>query len=316
MRTVYIDRRDADLDVEGAVLVVRIAGARVQDLPLGPLERIVLRGPGRLSTRLLAALHERDIGLLVLGARSGAPLARLLGPPHADVRRRVAQIRQLDDPVARARLAGRVVQAKIAAQRRLLHELLEADHGDRRALLSAHEQLGELGARAELPLALDLLLGLEGAAGAAYFAGLRTAFAPALGFEGRNRRPPRDPVNVVLSLGYTLLHHEAVRAAHMAGLDPMLGALHAPAPGRESLACDLVEPLRSHVDRLAVALFHDRTLRADQFRRDGVACRLGKAGRAAFYAAWEDRQPALARLLDRTARGLARALLPDTADPP
>lgn len=315
MRAVYIDRRDADLDAEGPVLVVRVAGARVQDLPLGPLERIVLRGPCRLSTRLLAALHERDIGLLVLGARSGAPLACLLGRPHADVRRRVAQVRQLDDPAARTTLAARVVQAKIVAQRRLLHELLDAGRGDRRTLRTAHEQLGELGARAAQPLALDLLLGLEGAAGAAYFAGLRTAFAPALGFEGRNRRPPRDPVNVILSLGYTLLHHEAVQAAHLAGLDPMLGALHAPAPGRESLACDLVEPLRPHVDRLALTLFHDRTLRPDQFRRDGVACRLGKAGRAVFYAAWESRQPALARLLRRTALALARTLLPEAEEP-
>jgi CRISPR-associated protein Cas1 len=315
MRAVYIDRRDAELDAEGPVLVVRVGGARVQDLPLGPLERVVLRGPCRLSTRLLAALHERDIGLLVLGARSGAPLARLLGPPHADVRRRLAQVRHLDDPAARARLATQVVQAKIVAQRRLLHELLEAGQGERRILLASQEQLEELVGRVGEPVQLDLLLGLEGAASAAYFAALRTAFAPTLGFEGRNRRPPRDPVNVVLSLGYTLLHHEAVQAAHLAGLDPMLGALHAPAPGRESLACDLVEPLRPHVDRLALTLFRERTLRGDQFRRDGIACRLGKAGRAAFYAAWELRQPALARLLRRTAQRLARALLPDPEEP-
>lgn len=311
MRAVYIDRRDADLDAEGGTLVLRVAGERIQDLPLGPLERLVLRGPCRLTTRLLAALHERDIGLLVLGAKSGAPVARLFGRPHGDVRRRLAQLRRLDDAAARLHLAKGVIRAKLAAQQRLLQELLAAERGERRVLRTSHARLEELAGRGDAAADVDTLLGLEGAASAAYFTALQTAFAPALGFRDRNRRPPRDPVNVVLSLGYTLLHHEAVQATHVAGLDPMVGALHAPAPGRESLACDLVEPLRPQIDRLALELFHDRTLRADQFSRDGPACRLGKAGRAAFYAAWEQRQPAVARLLRRIAHRLARELLPD-----
>lgn len=98
---------------------------------------------------------------------------------------------------------------------------------------------------------------------------------PALGFTGRNRRPPRDPANACLSLGYTLLHAEAVTAAQAAGLDPLLGFYHRPAFGRESLASDLIEPLRAEVDAWVAALFRDRALREDHFTRPespGGAC--------------------------------------------
>lgn len=318
MRAVYIDRRDADLDLDGGALVVRVAGERLQDLPLGPLERLIVRGPARLTTRLLAELHARDVGLLLLGGKRGEAAGRLLGAPHQDVRLRLAQARLLDDASRRARLAAATLRAKLVAQRRLLAGLDADGRGERRRLLDAMARLDALVERlseAAGPPALATLLGLEGAGSAAYFAAFQSAFAPALGFRERNRRPPRDPVNVALSLGYTLLHHEAVCAAHAAGLDPLVGVLHEPAPGRESLACDLVEPLRVHVDRFVLELFRARELRGEHFSRDGAACRLGKAGRERFYGAWEAEAPALRRLLRRAVRGLARELLPGEGGP-
>ncbi|MGD9507360.1 MAG: CRISPR-associated endonuclease Cas1 [Geminicoccaceae bacterium] len=281
MRTVYLDRRDAVLDIDGSAMVVRLGGERLQTLPLGALERLVVRAPAMLSTRLLAELCVRDVGLLVLSGRRGEATARLLGRPTADVRLRLAQARLLGSPARRAGLGVRIVAAKLAAQTRLLQCFREDAVGDRRLVLAAIEQIATQARQLDLRQGLAALIGREGAAGAAYFAAYRTAFAPALGFTERNRRPPRDPVNVALSLGYTLLHHEAVCAAHVVGLDPMIGVLHEPVPGRESLACDLVEPLRPHVDRLAQALFARGTLRAAHFAMDGNACRLGKAGRAA-----------------------------------
>jgi CRISPR-associated protein Cas1 len=94
-------------------------------------------------------------------------------------------------------------------------------------------------------------------------------------------------VNAVLSLAYTLLHAEAVRACWIVGLDPYVGFLHALLPGRESLACDLVEGSRPAADRLTWMLFRDRVLRAEHFLDDGGACILGKTGRAVFYEAYE-----------------------------
>lgn len=310
MRTVYIDRRDAQLDLDGGALVVRVAGERVQALPLGVLERLVVRAPANLATRLLAELCRRDIGLLVLSGRHGEPTARLLGLPSADVRLRRTQLRLLDDEPRRTRLAASLLAAKLAAQARLLTELRDAGAGERRLVLEGLARVAEQAGRLDPAQGLAALLGREGAAGAAYFAAYRTAFAPALGFKERNRRPPRDPVNVALSLAYTLLHHEAACAAQLAGLDPLVGVLHEPAPGRASLACDLVEPLRPHVDRFVQKLFAEAVLRPAHFTTGDDGCRLGKAGRQLFYGAWEE-GPAvgLARLLRLAARATARAVL-------
>jgi CRISPR-associated protein Cas1 len=153
------------------------------------------------------------------------------------------------------------------------------------------------------PPTLDSLRGREGAAARAYFGGLAGVMPPALGFAGRNRRPPKDPVNVCLSLGYTLLHLQAVQSCMVAGLDPLLGFYHRPAIGRESLASDLIEPLRPAVDDWIWKMLRDRTLREDHFSLDKGACLLGKAGREIYYAAWEKQSTAWRRWLrDRTRR--------------
>ncbi len=152
------------------------------------------------------------------------------------------------------------------------------------------------------------LRGIEGAAARAHFSGLAAVLPPSLGFTGRNRRPPRDPANACLSLAYTLLHAEATGVAHAAGLDPLLGFYHRPAFGRESLASDLIEPLRAEVDLWVWTLFRDRDLREDHFTFDKGACLLGKAGRQGFYAAWSAQVKPLRRWLRLRCAALARTL--------
>lgn len=147
-----------------------------------------------------------------------------------------------------------------------------------------------------------------GSAAAGYFEGLSAVFVPSLNFSRRNRRPPRDPVNACLSLGYTLAHFEAVRAAYAAGLDPFVGFYHGLSFGRESLACDLVEPLRAQIDGWVWMLFRDRRLTDEHFNRDKGACLLGKAGRNAFYREHENAAGPLRRALRRSAQTLARRL--------
>lgn len=131
---------------------------------------------------------------------------------------------------------------------------------------------------------------------------------PALGFTGRNRRPPRDPANAVLSLAYTLLHFEAVRAGHAAGLDPYIGFYHRPSFARASLASDLIEPLRPWLDQHLWRLFAERVLRPEHFTLDRGACLLGKAGRERFYPCYETLIRPARRALRRSARHLAVAL--------
>jgi CRISPR-associated protein Cas1 len=137
-----------------------------------------------------------------------------------------------------------------------------------------------------------------------------------LGFHTRNRRPPRDPVNACLSLGYTLAHFEAVRAAHAAGLDPFLGFFHEIAFGRESLACDLIEPLRPRVDAWVWEMFRSRGLRAEHFTLDKGACLLEKTGRARFYERFEQFLDSAGRRLRGYCQLLARALRAQAPDLP
>ena len=226
---------------------MRLGGELATRIPLVPLERVVLRGDAVLSTRVLAELWRHDIGLLVLSGRHSEATARLVGRPHEDAALRLLQYRRAIDAEACRVTARQIIGAKLAAEERLLGRALAVRPDCRKPLSDAIDTIARLQARladrGEF-LDRDTLTGLEGAGAAAYFRAFATLFAPSLEFSRRRRRPPPDPVNVCLSLGYTLLHHEAVRELQVVGLDPLLGFLHVPERGRELLACDLVEPLR------------------------------------------------------------------------
>lgn len=312
MSTLYLDRRDAELRRDGASIAVYESGTRRSTVPLKLLERVVIRAETTLSSGLLGILAEHDVGVLVLSGRQGHHMAVLLGRPHADAARRYGQYRWYEDPGQRVAFAWPLVLAKLRAQRRLLREAQAARpdcrHGLTTGIKGLERAVASLRDDRGTGFTIDGLRGIEGAAAAAYFKAFTTLFAGSLGFTGRNRRPPRDPVNAGLSLGYTLLHFEAVRACHMAGLDPLLGLYHEPAYNRESLATDMIEPLRPRLDGWLWGLFRTRTLREDHFSTDRKACLLGKAGRKAFYTEYEPFARPIRRLLRRSSQRLARRL--------
>jgi CRISP-associated protein Cas1 len=310
MTTLYIDRRGADIDVENDTVIVRLKGERCGTVPLRPLERIVVSASAKLSTRCLARLAENGIGLLILPGGKRASSATLMGQPRGDTELRIAQYALVRDEPFRAYLARGLVIAKITAQLAFLHQAAEK-RGPSPILNRTQEALGS--AIAELgQTAPDRarLRGLEGAAAASYFSAFATLFPVSLRFERRTRRPPRDPVNACLSLGYTLLHFEAVREAASHGLDPMVGAYHDLTSGRESLACDFAEPLRPAIDRFVLSLFSDGRLRPESFSLDDAqGCRLKKDARRDFYASFEEQEaPRHRPVLARMARDFVDAL--------
>jgi CRISPR-associated protein Cas1 len=233
----------------------------------------------------------------------------MTGAAHADATIRLGQFRLALDPAARQVVGRAVLRRKLLGQQRLLAEALRRRPDRRRPILRGQAALAEAQQRLRESegLSTQQMMGVEGAAAAAYFEAYGALLPPSAGFSGRNRRPPRDPANALLSLAYTLAHLEAVAATQRAGLDPAIGFLHALLPGRESLACDLVEPLRPLCERLVWRLLAEETLRASHFTRDGEACLLGKAGRIAFYAAWEEAVRPVRNLLRRGLRPLVRA---------
>ncbi len=290
---------------------------RVRSVPLALLDRIVIRAETALNTGALGAIAETGIAVAVLSGRHGRRIATVLGRPHNDARIRLAQYARSQESSFRLEWAQRFVEKKIAGQAAFLDRALVVRPDLRKPLTDALATLRPLRDRCSDQMSGPAeLLGLEGAAQAAYLRGYTTLFAESLAFTGRNRRPPRDPVNACLSLGYTILHVEAVRAAHAAGLDPFIGFFHETAFGRESLACDLIEPLRPRWDAWVWEVFRSRALRAEHFRADKGACLLDKAGRAHFYEHCEEFMRPASRVLRRYCRVLVHALMANAPEFP
>jgi len=310
MSTLYLDRRDSAIAIEGKLLAVYVDGRRETSVPLHLLERVVMRANVELGSSLLPRLADAGVAVVCFGGRFARHHAVVLGEPHNDGARRVGQIRAYDDPEHRRRWSKRLVIGKIRGQRRLIRRAEEARADARHALTKAGSALERAleGLRAETAPGIERLRGIEGAASAAFFQGYTQLFAPALGFTGRNRRPPRDPVNAALSLGYTLIHTDAVHAAHAAGLDPIVGFFHELDFARASLAADLVEPLRSHVEQWVWDAFRERLLRPEDFTREDDACLLGKHARRRYFAAFEGFARPRRRLLRRWCSRLAARL--------
>lgn len=341
MALLLLDRAQLDIKTEGETLALYEAGTRRGTVPIKLIDRCVIHGAQtRLDTGVLMKLAEAGATTLLMSPRQTRRVALVLGSQHNDAAVRLAQAQRVMDDAACRQWALTLVRSKLTRQRRALLTLQTARPDARKPLFDALQTLDSILATlrrgvitpAELspPAAaqpnspaptvpaepvqtssspsLPTLLGLEGAAARAYFSGLAGVFAPALNFTGRNRRPPRDPVNVCLSLSYTLAHLQAVQSCTSAGLDPMLGFYHRPSFGRESLASDLIEPLRPAIDLWVWELLRSRTLREDHFSLDKGACLLGKAGRAIYYAEWEKSSTPWRRWLRAQCQALARSL--------
>lgn len=286
MSSLYIDRRGVEVRLDGEALAFYEKGERTGTIPVSPLERIFIRGDVVIHSNLLAKLGEKGIGVVVLSGKKAQPTL-LMSRPHNDAERRIAQFRLSLDDTFCLHLSRGFVERKLTAQRDHLNRLQQEDslhRFDLKQRISSIEELLRI-----VPLAQDVttLRGYEGSAAHEYFSALTCILPASLHFSGRNRRPPRDPFNVVLSLAYTLLHCEAVISIYGAGLDPYIGFFHTLNFGRESLACDLIEEYRPLVDDFAIRCFRDKTLRPEDFSTNNTTCCMGKAGRGRFYPAWE-----------------------------
>jgi len=303
MSTLYIDRKNVRLDYDAEALVFYENNERIGTVPLAPLQRVIIRGNVTVDTTLLGKMGAHGIGIIILSGRKAEP-SLFMPRAHNDAARRIAQYRAATDVARCLTLSRHIVRTKLISQLAFLKDKLESRPDARYELNRAMQGLGGmLESVAHKPVVAELR-GLEGAAANLYFSALAAMAPPSLNFHNRNRRPPRDPLNAVLSLGYTLLHAEAILAAHSVGLDPYIGFYHVPAFGRESLASDLVEGLRAEVDAWALGLFNSQTLRTDDFSTTQEGCYLGKAGRERFYRAWEPLAENLRKLMDAQTRTL------------
>lgn len=294
LNTLYITTQGAWLAKEGEAVAVRIDGEVKLRMPVHLLEGIVCFGHVGLSPQLMHHCAERGIGISFL-SEHGRFLARVEGPVSGNVLLRRAQYRWADDPLFASRLARSFVLGKIANCRTVLQRGMR-DHPERTtAVGTAISALRHALRRAATLEDVDQLRGVEGEAAATYFpalGALLTVSDAVLQFSKRSRRPPLDPFNALLSFLYTLLLHDVRSALEAVGLDPQIGFLHRPRPGRPSLALDLMEELRPYVaDRLALTLLNRRQLTAADFEhRETGAVFLTPDARKTVLVAYQERK--------------------------
>ena len=294
LNTLYVTSEDRYLALENENVVLFSGEEKVAQYPLLMLESIVSFSYKGASPALMGECARRGISL-VFYSPQGRFLARSCAMEHGNVLLRRAQYRVADDEAAAFRIARNMIFGKVYNLRWIL-ERARRDH----ALRVDEPALGAVSARlasrlpdietAETP---DRLRGLEGDAAADYFSvfnELILAQKADFLFDGRNRRPPRDNANALLSFVYTLLSGDCAAALESVGLDAYVGFLHTDRPGRTSLALDLMEELRGPVaDRLALTLINNRMIRDAHFdRREDGSVWLSADGRKTVLQAWQN----------------------------
>ena len=311
MTSLFVDRRGVHLELDSGAIIFRENGERIGTVPIAPLTRVFLRGDIRLSSSLLGKLGENGVGVVILSGRQGNPCL-LMACPHNDASRRVEQIRKSMDAGFCLDFARSLIDTKLSRQIDWFEELRGADMQARYTLTHAMKLLNEHRRRVGEVGNLASLRGVEGSAAHVYFDGLKAEVPDSMHFKSRNRRPPRDPFNALLSLTYTLAHAETAIALNGVGLDPYVGFYHQLDFGRESLASDLLEAVRPLADRFCLRLIRQQTLTANHFSTSDAGCLLGKAGRSHYYAAYEGYSKVLRAgiqaQVDETAKRIGKAI--------
>jgi CRISPR-associated protein Cas1 len=315
----YVQTQGARIGLEGECLRVETPGGDRIVVRLPETSQVALFGNVQITTQAVAALLDRDIPL-VFFSQGGWYRGRTLAHGSKNIELRVAQHRAAAEPEFALALARVFVAAKIRNQRTMLRRNHAAPDP---VVLGELEALAKSAERAE---SVGELLGLEGTAARYYFGAftgmLKNVASNAFEIEGRNRRPPRDPINAMLSLAYALLTKDCALAVVAAGLEPMLGFLHQPRYGRPALALDLMEEMRPIIaDSVVITAVNTQVIGEGDFVHGRTGCALTEAGRRRFIETYERRMDQLVthplfgyrisyrRLLEVQARLLSRVLL-------
>lgn len=320
LRPLYVTGFGLSVHKSGGCLQIKEKGKLLQEARINELNQVNLFGPVTVSGAVVHALCAAEIPIahFSMGGWFNG-LTTGLGLTNVFLRR--AQFRRADDDWFCLRLARSIVASKIRNQR----TLLQRNHIEPPAL--ALDGLKRAAARAEGASSLEELLGIEGAAAAIYFGNFAGMIkvedegVRRFDFRTRNRRPPRDPVNALLSFAYSVLTRDLTVTCHAVGFDPFVGFYHQMRFGRPALALDLMEGFRPLIADSSVLTALNTSMVTDRdFVRAGQSVALTQKGRSAFIRAYEQRMDQLVthpifgyrisyrRVLEVQARLLARYL--------
>jgi CRISPR-associated protein Cas1 len=296
LNTLFVTSQGAYISKEGETAVVKVANEIRLRVPIHTIDGIVCFGNVLCSPFLLGFCAENDVAVSFLTER-GRFLARLQGPASGNVLLRREQYRRADDPGATAEITRAVLTGKLVNCRAVLQRALR-DHEDKvdsRALREVSARISEYLNRLQRESSSDVMRGIEGDTAHMYFGvfeQLITSQKEDFFFRERNRRPPLDNVNCLLSFIYTLIHHDVRSALETVGLDPAVGFLHRDRPGRHGLALDLMEEFRpSLADRLVLSLINLRKVQKKGFtKRDSGAVFMSDGTRKEVLVAYQNRK--------------------------
>ena len=296
LNTLFVNTEDAYLALDGENVVVKQEGNTLARYPLHILEGIFLFSYAGASPALMGKCASMGIDLVFMTPR-GRFLARVCGESRGNVLLRRAQYRKADSETESCLIARDFIFGKVSNARHVL-DRTRRDHAlrvDTEQFLNASEQMKNMLMPIMEATSLDALRGTEGAAATVYFGLMDNMILQSkedFYFRSRNRRPPLDNMNALLSFIYTVLGNDCASALEMVGLDPYVGFLHRDRPGRTSLALDLMEELRPCMaDRFVLTLINDRIiLGADLQKQEDGAVLLTKDGKKKILAEWQKRK--------------------------
>lgn len=320
----YVKEQGAFVGKDGDRLSIRHRDAKLMSVPLISVSQVSLFGNVQISSQALREIVNR--GIPVCHFNYGGWLhATTIGQSHKNIELRIAQFAAAADAERSISLARGFITAKIKNCRTLLRR--HGSHSLQREL----DQLGEWTDKSAQAATAETLLGLEGMAAKTYFGGFARLLKGDNTFDlsGRNRRPPKDPINALLSFVYALLVKELVIATRAVGFDPLLGFFHTPRYGRPSLALDLAEEFRPIIgDSVVMTLVNNGEVASSSFISRAGAVALTEAGRKSVIAAFERRMEheithpifgykiSYRRVLEVQTRLLSRVVLGELAEYP
>ncbi len=295
LNTLYVLSPNAYLQKDGENVVVRIDDQESFRIPIINLEAIISFSYLGASPGLMGLCTRHGVSLSFHTPR-GQYIGSLEGEFRGNVLLRRTQFRYADDEAMSTYYAAAFIAGKIANQRSVLARFLRDHHPEENVSTQIQEVVNQLkiliqtlsrrSSRAEV-------MGVEGTAAQLYFGVFRHLILNKdFPFGGRSKRPPRDAINTLLSLFYTLLSHDIRSALNSVGLDPYVGFLHTDRPGRPSLALDLMEELRAYmVDRFVLSIVNKRQVRLSDFVEYGEeSIRLKDEARKDLISLWQKRK--------------------------
>jgi CRISPR-associated protein Cas1 len=291
-RTLYVVEPGCELGKESERLVVRKQDAVLLEVPVLHVDQVVVFGQHAISAAAMHLCLQRDVPLVML-TRLGRYVGRMDAQPGRHVRLLQAQVRAADNATLCLALAAQSVSAKLDHSALVLARFArrhgqapDVAHRLRQTVL----QLREDRRRVKTAANLESLRGLEGQAARAYFAAVRALLPEQWGFAGRQKQPPPDPVNAMLSLGYTLLYHSVAGLLQARGLNAWLGFLHTAGGDHMALASDVMEEFRSVVvDALVLDWCINGQVRLEDFSTTPEGCTLSQETTRRFIRAYEER---------------------------